>query len=84
MPQSDRPQPTAGPSGSVRLHNYSVIQADSVAMGIVNASTPHDELMKRVPARHGVTFTSVDYTVQNVALDEVTTRRRRSAGRRAG
>jgi predicted MFS family arabinose efflux permease len=27
-----------------------------------------DELMRRVPARHGVTFTSLDYTVQNVAL----------------
>ena len=27
-----------------------------------------DELMRRVPARHGVTFTSLDYTVQNIAL----------------
>jgi predicted MFS family arabinose efflux permease len=27
-----------------------------------------DELMRRVPERHGVTFTSLDYTVQNVAL----------------
>jgi len=105
------------------LTNLSAIAALAVVSGVFTAGMNlglFDELMKRVPARHGVTFTSVDYTAQNVALmvapiaggllavaiglrpalavatgvglcgfslfalEELTTRRRRSAGQGAG
>ncbi len=53
------------------LTNLSAVAALAVVSGVFTAGLNlglFDELMKRVPARHGVTFTSVDYTAQNVAL----------------
>jgi predicted MFS family arabinose efflux permease len=53
------------------LTNLSAVAALAVVSGVFTAGMNlalFDELMKRVPARHGVTFTSVDYTAQNVAL----------------
>jgi len=65
LSQSDRPQPTAGLSGSVRLRNYSVIQADSVAMGILSASTPYLPVLL---VRLGATSTLVGVFVALPAL----------------
>jgi len=53
------------------LTNLMAVAALAAISGVFTAGLNlgfFDELMKRVPARHGVTFTSLDYTVQNVAL----------------
>ena len=53
------------------LNNLGAVAGLAVVSGVFMAGVNlalFDELMKRVPARHGVTFTSVDYTAQNLAL----------------
>ncbi|MHB8958780.1 MAG: MFS transporter [Candidatus Limnocylindrales bacterium] len=53
------------------LHALPVVAAMALVSGLAMAGTQlglFNELMKRVPRKHGVTFSSVDQTLQNLAL----------------
>jgi len=53
------------------LHALPVVAAMALVSGLAMAGTQlglFNELMKRVPREHGVTFSSVDQTLQNLAL----------------
>jgi hypothetical protein len=59
------------PAAMALLHDLPVVAALALLGGLATAGTQlglFDELMKRVPREHGVTFSSVDQTLQNLGL----------------
>jgi hypothetical protein len=59
------------PAIVAQLHDLTVVAALALVGGLATAGAQlglFDELMKRVPREHGVTFSSVDQTLQNLAL----------------
>jgi hypothetical protein len=59
------------PAMMAALHDLPVVAALALVGGLATAGTQlglFNEFMKRVPREHGVTFSSVDQTLQNVAL----------------
>jgi hypothetical protein len=59
------------PAVMALLHNLPAVAAVALVGGLATAGAQlglFDELMKRVPREHGVTFSSVDQTLQNLAL----------------
>ena len=59
------------PAVMALLHDLPMVAALALLGGLAMAGTQlglFNELMKRVPREHGVTFSSVDQTLQNLAL----------------
>jgi hypothetical protein len=59
------------PAAMALLHDLPVVAALALLGGLAMAGTQlglFNELMKRVPREHGVTFSSVDQTLQNLGL----------------
>jgi predicted MFS family arabinose efflux permease len=59
------------PAAMAALHSLPLVAGVALVAGIAIAGTQlalFDELMKRVPRAHGVTFSSVDQSLQNLAL----------------
>ena len=59
------------PAAFFAIHDQAIVVAVSVGTGFASAGAGlalFDELMRRVPMRLGVTFASIDQTIQNSAL----------------
>ena len=59
------------PAAFYAIHDQAIVVAVSVAAGFMSAGAGlalFDELMRRVPMHLGVTFASIDQTIQNSAL----------------
>lgn len=59
------------PAAFFAIHDQAIVVAVSVVAGFVGAGAGlalFDEMMQRVPMRLGVTFASIDQTIQNSAL----------------